>query len=119
MHKIRLMKNILLISFCLILNYSTYSQDSPYKTDIWKDGAYIAGTVGFNVLGFTFIQNKDALTEAEVAALDKNDIWGIDRWAAGYSSEKADAFSYIPFYTALAAPLFFCPVKQKEITLVK
>jgi membrane-associated phospholipid phosphatase len=101
------MKKILLILFSLGFVYHSYSQDSPYKTNTWKDGAYIAGAVGLNVLGFTFIQNKDALTEAEVAALDKNDIAGINRWAAGYYSEKADAASYIPFYAALGMPLAF------------
>lgn len=101
------MRKICLILFCSIFSYNCYSQDSPYKTDGWKDGAYIAGTVGLNVLGFTFIQNKDALSEAELDALDKNDIWEIDRWAAGNYSEKADALSYIPFYTALGMPLVF------------
>ncbi|MBZ9631457.1 phosphatase PAP2 family protein [Salegentibacter sp. LM13S] len=103
------MKKLLLILFCFALSYNSYSQDSPYKTDGWKDGAYIAGAVGLNVLGFTFIQNKEALTEAEIAALDKNDIWGIDRWAAGNYSKNADALSYIPFYAALGAPLFLLP----------
>ena len=103
------MKNLLLLSFCFVLSYTSFSQGSPYKTDAWTDGAYITGTVGLNVLGFTFIQNKDALTEAEVADLDKNDIWGIDRWAAGNYSEETDALSYIPFYAALAAPLALLP----------
>lgn len=103
------MKKTLLVLFCFSLIHNTYSQDSPYKTNTWKDGAYIAGTVGLNVLGVTFIQNKDALTESEVAALDKNDIAGINRWSAGYYSEKADAVSYIPFYAALGMPLVFLP----------
>ena len=108
------MKKNLLILFCLGFVYNSHSQDSPYKTDFWKDGAYIAGTVGINVLGFTFIQNKEALTEDELAALDKNDIWGVDRWAAGYNSEKADAASYIPFYAALGMPLAFLPSEAER-----
>lgn len=108
------MKNFLLLLLCLSLGYNTYSQDSPYKTNTWKDGAYIAGTVGLNVLGFTFIQNKEALTEVEVDALDKNDIAGINRWAAGNYSEKADAASYIPFYVALGMPLAFLPSEAER-----
>lgn len=103
------MERLLLLCICFILSSYSYSQDSPYKTNTWKDGAYIAGTVGLNVLGFTFIQNKESLTESEVDALDKNDIARINRWAAGYNSEKADAVSYIPFYAALGMPLVLLP----------
>lgn len=97
------------IVFCFLLNFSGNSQNdnSPYETDFWKDGAWITTGVGLNVVGFSLIQNKDYLTEAEVNALDKNEIWGIDRWAAGYSSKKDDALSYIPFYGSFALPLAF------------
>ena len=108
------MRKILLSLLCLSLVFSTYAQDSPYKINTWKDGAYIAGAVGLNVLGFTFIQNKEALTESELNALNKNDIWGIDRWAAGNYSEDADAASYIPFYAALGMPLAFLPSEAER-----
>ncbi|WP_037321056.1 phosphatase PAP2 family protein [Salegentibacter sp. Hel_I_6] len=108
------MKKILLSFFCISLFFSSYAQESPYKTSAWKDGAIITGAVGLNVLGFTFIQNKEALTEAEVAALNKNDIAGINRWAAGNYSEKADAISYIPFYAALGMPLVFLPSEAER-----
>ncbi|MDX1427180.1 MAG: PA-phosphatase, partial [Salegentibacter mishustinae] len=108
------MRKIILSLLCLSLVISTYAQDSPYKTNTWKDGAYIAGAVGLNVLGFTFIQNKESLTESELNALNKNDIWGIDRWAAGNYSEEADAVSYIPFYAALGMPLAFLPSKAER-----
>ncbi|PRX44095.1 phosphatase PAP2 family protein [Salegentibacter salegens] len=108
------MKKIVLILFCLCFIYNSWSQDSPYKNNTWKDGAYIAGTLDLNVLGFTFIQNKESLTEVELAALDKNDIAGINRWAAGSYSEKTDAASYIPFYAALAMPLAFLPSEAER-----
>ena len=108
------MKKIILSIFCLGLVFNFYGQNSPYETNTWKDGAYIAGTVGINLLGLTLIQNKDALTEAELQALNKNDIWKIDRWAAGNYSEKADAISYIPFYAALGMPLVFLPGKNER-----
>jgi len=108
------MRKILLSLFCLSIVSNSFGQDSPYATNTWKDGAYIAGTVGLNVLGFTFIQNKEALTETELNALNKNDIWGIDRWAAGNYSENADAASYIPFYAALGMPLVFLSNKAER-----
>ncbi|SKB36447.1 PAP2 superfamily protein [Salegentibacter holothuriorum] len=108
------MKRIFLSIFCLGLFFNTYAQDSPYETNGWKDGLYIAGAVGINILGFTFIQNKEALTETELQKLNKNDIWEIDRWAAGNYSEEADAVSYIPFYAALGMPLVFLPGKAER-----
>ncbi|TDN82152.1 PAP2 superfamily protein [Salegentibacter sp. 24] len=108
------MKKILLSFFCFSLVVTTYAQDSPYTTKAWEDAAYITGAIGLNILGFTFIQNKEALTEAEVAELDKNDIAGINRWAAGNYSEKADAASYIPFYAALGMPLAFLPSQAER-----
>ncbi len=87
--------------------FSQEKKSSPYKTQLWKDGAWITAGVGLNVLGFTLIQNKDYLTEAEVHALSKDDIWAIDRWAAGYNSPSADELSYIPFYGSFALPFGF------------
>lgn len=103
------MKNYLLFIFCAFFSISGISQNetSPYETHFWKDGAWITAGIGLNVVGFSLIQNKDYLTEEEVNALDKNEIWKIDRWAAGYSSKKDDELSYIPFYGSFALPLAF------------
>jgi len=90
-----------LISF----NVSAQEKNSPYQTDFWKDGAWIAGSVGLNVLGVITIQNKPDLTETELANLNGDDIWGINRGAVGNYSEEADELSYIPFYASFATPL--------------
>ncbi|WP_010521492.1 phosphatase PAP2 family protein [Aquimarina agarivorans] len=47
------------------------------------------------------------MSDQDLAQLDKNDLWGIDRWAAGNFSESASATSDIPFYTSLALPFLF------------
>ncbi|MDT0686538.1 phosphatase PAP2 family protein [Autumnicola psychrophila] len=103
------MRNNILLLMCLILSISIIAQtnSSPYETDLWQDGAWITTGVGLNVAGVLLIQNKDELSEADIKNLNKDDIWGIDRWAAGKSSEKADKNSYIPFYTSFALPLLF------------
>lgn len=80
---------------------------SPYKTDFWKDATWITAGVSLNVLGVFIIQNKPDLTEADLAALDRNDIWKIDRYAAGNYSEKIDDLSYFPFFGSFATPLLF------------
>lgn len=90
------------------LNLQCFSQqknESPYETDLVKDGIWITTGVGLNVLGVLLIQDKPALTEAKLNALSKDDIWGVDRWAAGNYSEKANSDSYIPMFTSFALPL--------------
>ena len=98
-----------LISFLVIcINVNSYSQqkrESPYNTDLIKDGIWITTGVGLNVLGVLLIQNKPNLSEADLNALSKDDVWGVDRWAAGNYSEKANSASYVPMFTSFALPL--------------
>lgn len=92
----------------LILQLNIFAQqnnESPYETDLIKDGIWITAGVGLNVVGVLLIQNKPALTTAELNALSKDDIWGVDRWAAGNYSEKANSDSYIPMFSSFALPL--------------
>ncbi|WP_034920732.1 phosphatase PAP2 family protein [Gillisia sp. CAL575] len=102
-----MLKNkILLVVICLI-TFSGFSQEkkeSPYKTDFVKDGIWITSAVGLNVLGVKIIQEKDALSLTDLNNLSKDDIWGVDRWAAGYYSEQANSDSYIPFYASFVMP---------------
>lgn len=98
-----------LISFLVIcINVNSYSQqkrESPYETDLIKDGIWITTGVGLNVLGVLLIQNKPHLSEADLNSLSKDDVWAFDRWAAGNYSEKANSASYIPMFTSYALPL--------------
>ena len=83
---------------------SAERSDSPYTTRFAVDGPIIGAGMGLTYLGFRMVQNKDPLTEAEVLALDKNDVNGFDRFSAGYFSDKANDDSYLPFYAAFAMP---------------
>lgn len=80
------------------------SSPSPYTTRFAVDGPVIGAGLGLTYLGFRMVQNKDPLTEAEVLALDKNDVNAFDRFSAGYFSDKANDDSYLPFYAAFAMP---------------
>lgn len=84
-----------------------FSQDtiSPYKTSFKVDAPVIIGGLGLSYLGFTMIQNKDPLTEAEVASLSKSDVNFLDRSIAGNYSKKANDASYIPFYASFGMPV--------------
>jgi hypothetical protein len=84
---------------------STAKNPSPYTTKFKVDGPVIAAGLGLTALGLNFIQNKDALTTAEVLAKDKDDVNGFDRFSAGYYSDKANDDSYIPFYGSFALPV--------------
>tara|TARA_R100000935_G_scaffold58647_1_gene96784 strand:+ start:1870 stop:2715 length:846 start_codon:yes stop_codon:yes gene_type:complete len=111
-----LKNNILLLAVCLITftGFSQEKKESPYETDFVKDGIWITSTVGLNVLGVKIIQEKDNLSLAKLNSLSKDDIWGIDRWAAGYNSEQANSDSYIPFYASFVAPFAFLLNKNER-----
>ncbi|RKS50559.1 PAP2 superfamily protein [Gillisia mitskevichiae] len=101
-------KNIHLYLLVFIITFSGFSQEkkeSPYETSFVKDGIWITSAVGLNVIGVKIIQEKDDLSLTDLNKLSKDDVWGIDRWAAGYYSEKANEESYIPFYASFIMPL--------------
>ena len=81
------------------------TNESPYTTRFGLDGPIIGAGLGLTVLGFRGIQSKDALTDAELNALSKDDVNGFDRFSAGWYSPKADKDSYIPFYASFAYPV--------------
>lgn len=101
-------KSIFLFLFGIILGINSSvaqnANSSPYHTEILKDGIFITSSIGLNILGLSFIQNKDALTLDQLNAKSKNDIWKVDRWAAGNYSEQANSDSYIPLYASFALP---------------
>lgn len=101
-------KNIHLYLIVFIITFSGFSQEkkeSPYETSFVKDGIWITSAVGLNVIGVKIIQEKDDLSLTDLNKLSKDDVWGVDRWAAGYYSEKANEDSYIPFYASFIMPL--------------
>lgn len=86
---------------------------SPYETDLLTDGIWVTGGIGLNVLGVILIQEKEGLTEAEFNNLSREDVWKIDRWAAGNYSEQADNASYIPMFGSFALP-FLLMLNENE-----
>ncbi|SDL15404.1 Membrane-associated phospholipid phosphatase [Salinimicrobium catena] len=96
-----------LVPFILLfffISTSSAQSDSPYETSWALDGTWIGVGLGLNGLGFKLIQDKEALTAEELAAISKDDVPGFDRWAAGNYSERADNISYYPFYGSFAVP---------------
>lgn len=107
-------KNLsLIILLVFAVSFSSYSQkDSPYELSWAKDGTWVGVGLGLNGLGFKLIQDKEDLTAQELSEISKDDVPGIDRWAAGNYSENADNISYYPFYGSFAVPFVMMLTKD-------
>ncbi|UJH91340.1 hypothetical protein LZ575_00625 [Antarcticibacterium sp. 1MA-6-2] len=110
------MKKAYFLLLTILLNFTSFAQnnDSPYETDLVKDGIFITTGLGLNVLGVLLIQEKDALTETKLNNLSKEDIWKVDRWAAGNYSERANSDSYIPMFGSFALPVVLMLSKNER-----
>ncbi|MGJ8593839.1 MAG: phosphatase PAP2 family protein [Aquaticitalea sp.] len=99
------MKKFALIIIVLIYTSANAQQgNSPYEWNWTRDGIWTGAAFGTSAYGLTLIKDKEDITEAEVNALDPNDINFVDRWAAGNSSEDANKFSDIPFAASFVLP---------------
>ncbi|WP_210520913.1 phosphatase PAP2 family protein [Hymenobacter terricola] len=75
---------------------------SPYSTRFAVDAPITVGLAGLSATGLLLVQHKHAATEAELAALNRLDIPGIDRFSAGRYSERAQIESDGICYGTLA-----------------
>jgi len=100
-------KHIIIVLLIAVTLQGNAQIESPYKLNKFKDGAWVAGSLGMSAFGMYLFSEKEGLTERELANLDKNDRWEIDRWAAGNYSESANKISDIPFFISFATPFLF------------
>ena len=98
------MKKLALILIVIICSSATAQTNIPYEWKWTRDGIWTGAAFGTSAYGLILIQNKDDVSVDYVNSLDKNDIIGIDRWSAGYSSENASGISDIPFGFSFIAP---------------
>ncbi len=100
------MKKIAIILIVLIYASSNAQQStSPYEWNWVRDGIWTGAAFGTSAYGLILIKDKKDISIADVDALNKADINGIDRWVAGNSSEKANSISDIPFAASFILPL--------------
>jgi len=103
-----IISKITLLLLILTTSFQSYAQkNSPYTTDFYKDGAWIVAGLGATAAGIIIAENKDELTSVELSEKTKDDIWKLDRWAAGNYNESSNKISDIPFYLSFATPLLF------------
>lgn len=83
-----------------------YNPERPYFLNYPVDLPIMAAGAAWTLYAFKPIYSKDKSSEADILALDKNNLSGFDRWATRYYSDKADAHSNYLFYGAIPLPLF-------------
>lgn len=84
---------------------NTYRHDSVYKLKPAVDIPLTAVTAGWSFYGFSKIYSKDPSTTEQILRLNKQDLNGLDRWAADVYSEKAARASNVFFYGAMPLPI--------------
>lgn len=95
-------------------NYASDNTASPYTVTFKKDVPVIAAGLGLTALGYYLIGQKDSLTNAQLAAKNKNNLPFFDRGNAGYYSTKADNASYIPFQLSFGLPVAIALLNKNE-----
>ena len=75
---------------------------SPYRTRFAVDAPITAGLAGLSATGLLLVQHKRTATEAELAALDRSNVLKIDRFSAGWYSDRAQVVSDGLCYGTLA-----------------
>ncbi len=95
-------------------NISAFDAKNVYKISWAADAPITGGSMALTVLGLHYIQNKDSLSEAQVLAKNRDDIWSFDRHNAGFYSDKDNSRSYIPFFTGFATPVAVLLINKTE-----
>jgi hypothetical protein len=81
------------------------ASEHVYNIKPWIDIPATVVFAGFSLNGFRVIYGRDAIPEATVLALNKNDINSFDRPITGNYSEKAKSTSDYFFYGSMPLPL--------------
>lgn len=81
-----------------------HNPDRPYFLNYPVDLPIMIAGTAWTLYAFKPIYSKENSSEAQILALDKNDLSGFDRWATRYYSEAADASSNYLFYGSIPVP---------------
>jgi len=75
---------------------------SPYHVNYWVTGPLLGAGLVANYFGTFHVLNKDDLSQAEIASLNKGDINGFDKWALDLNTSNADNFAKYSDYALYA-----------------
>lgn len=81
-----------------------HNPERPYFLNYPVDLPIMIGGTAWTLYAFKPVYSKDKSSEADILALDKDNLPGIDRWATRYYSEDADAHSNYLFYGSIPVP---------------
>ncbi len=97
----------------LDLPEDTLFENPEYQYNLKLEGPLTLAGTAWTLYGFSQVYSKENSTLAEIQALDKNNINAFDRWAAGKSSESADAESNYLFYGLIPAPFLLAGLDKR------
>lgn len=81
---------------------SAQQAPSPYHTQFVIDAPITVALAGLSATGLYLVQHKHVASAAELAALNRDHILKVDRFSAGYYSERAQVMSDALCYGTLA-----------------
>jgi hypothetical protein len=84
---------------------SAPKSDEVYKLKPVVDIPVTLAGIAWSAYAFPKIYDKPSIPVATINALNRNDLNGFDRWAAGKYSEGADKTSDLFFYGSIPTPL--------------
>ena len=113
------LKSIFLI-FSFILLQNSFAQ-SPYKLSYQADITIPTVSLGFMTTGFFLEKKRDVLTVEQIARLNAQDIWKIDRNVVNNWNPKIAKASDGFLYSSMATPLLFLanPTTRKDFGLMR
>ncbi len=101
------MKRNILSILSILIAALAFGQKDPYELKASREIPWLVSSFGATTFGVISIANKDELSDTKFNNLDRNDVNGFDRWAAGNFSESAKKISDIPFYGSFALPFIY------------
>ncbi len=97
----------------LLITIAQAEKESPvYEYKPAVDLPVTAATAGWTLYAFSKIYSKESSSEARIRALNRNDINGFDRSAAGRFSQKAADASNLFFFGSIPMPLLLLADKH-------
>jgi membrane-associated phospholipid phosphatase len=88
---------------------------TPYKINVAKGVPIVASGSALVLASILVRSHREALTLEQVNALNRNDVWSVDRSAIDHHSQSAANLSNVFLYSSVAAPLLFlAPAKTRH-----
>lgn len=95
---------LVLLTSVSLLSSAPASATSPYRLEPSREYVWLGGGLAMGVVGLLAVSQMDPLTEAEVAALDVNDInsFDRDRMKGYYEDHTGDALALASYLLPLS-----------------